>query len=344
MKLMSMATLTTTKGNSLLPSPQLHVMFGLTAHRYGASETGSFISVLSSVRNGVRENGRLYPSYGKYEYGLPMDESELDRNQLQHHKFTLLLNHRLYLAPILDSVLEQPGSRVLDMGTGNGVWAIDMADKFPHAEIIGNDIAAVQPSFVPPNCIFEIEDVEEDWPYPRQYFDFIHGREFLYAIRDWPRLISQAHNALRPGGWIQLASSYPLLRSDDDTLPPNSALLEITDSFIEISEKAGASVHALREWKHQLTDAGFINVADVVLKIPMNGWPKDDLLRQVGELEEWMLRDGMESLMLRGWTQVLHRPAEDLALYIALAKKELRDTSVHSYIFFHITYGQRPWS
>lgn len=106
--------------------------------------------------------GRLYPSYGKHEYGMPIDEKELDRNDLQHHKYHLLLKERLFVAPIPEDQLNTGNSRILDLGTGTGIWAMDMADKYPSAEILGVDIGATQPSYVPPNCTFEIEDVEED--------------------------------------------------------------------------------------------------------------------------------------------------------------------------------------
>lgn len=30
---------------------------------------------------------------------------------------------------------------VLDIGTGSGSWAIDMAEEFPHAQVVGMDVA-----------------------------------------------------------------------------------------------------------------------------------------------------------------------------------------------------------
>ena len=142
-------------------------------------------------------------------------------------------------------------------------------------------------------------------PYPRQSFDFIHGREFLYAIRDYPRLIRQAYTALRPGGWIELAMSVQVVQSDDNSLPENSAVKESGDLFIEVGENIGAPPTAARSWSRQLIEAGFIHVQDVVHKMPTSPWPKDERLRNVGAMERFMLSEGLQSMMLRGWTQIM---------------------------------------
>ncbi|USP82267.1 hypothetical protein yc1106_09541 [Curvularia clavata] len=315
-----------------------------TDEGYADSDTSSFLSsILSEVRRGVEIEGRLYPSYGKHEYGMPIDEKEMDRNDLQHHKYTLLLRDRLFVAPIPESTFEDANCRVLDLGTGTGIWAIDMADKYPNTEVLGVDIAATQPAFVPPNCIFEIDDVEEDWPYRASHFDFIHGRDLMTAIRDWPRLIAQAYRHLKPGGWIQLASTIPGALSDDNSIPENSGYIESARLYFEIAEKMGAPLDAPRSWNAQMKEAGFVNVQDEVFKLPMGTWPRSKRLRTVGKLEQIMiLEGGFEAYMLRGYTQVLGGKAEDLQIILALAKREVRDPSIHTYVQFHITYGQKP--
>ena len=53
---------------------------------------------------------------------MPNDEAEQERLDLFHHIFLSLLGGKLYTAP-----LDNP-QRVLDVGTGTGLWAIDFAE------------------------------------------------------------------------------------------------------------------------------------------------------------------------------------------------------------------------
>jgi ubiquinone/menaquinone biosynthesis C-methylase UbiE len=50
------------------------------------------------------------------EYGLPMDDDELDRLDMNHHKYTLLQGNKLFLAPISPTP-----QKILDLGTGTGI-------------------------------------------------------------------------------------------------------------------------------------------------------------------------------------------------------------------------------
>lgn len=38
-----------------------------------------------------------------------------------------------------------------------------MADENPHCQVMGTDLSLTQPSWVPPNCRFEIDDFNEEW-------------------------------------------------------------------------------------------------------------------------------------------------------------------------------------
>jgi hypothetical protein len=250
----------------------------------------------------------------------------MDRNDLQHFKFTLLLEN-LFIAPIV----ENP-QKILDMGTGSGIWAIDVAEQYPSAEVIGVDTAAVQPNMVPPNLFFELDDIENEWLWPEASFDLIHGRELIMAIRDWPRLMRQALTRLKPGVYLQLSGSYPAFQSDDGTLPADSAYVEMGNIYFEMSEKVGASGREVIRWKEYLQEAGYEDVQEKLFKIPTNPWPKDSRLKHIGALELSHFRDNIENVFARGYAQILGGDPAYFQVLLARARKEVLDRNVHSWV------------
>ncbi|KAF5548823.1 hypothetical protein FMEXI_4493, partial [Fusarium mexicanum] len=86
-------------------------------------ESGSYLTSLnSSVLNYKYENGRRYHAFREGAYLVPNDDEEQDRMDLGHHIYRLVLGGDLFLAPIGDKV-----KRILDLGTGTGIWAMDFA-------------------------------------------------------------------------------------------------------------------------------------------------------------------------------------------------------------------------
>ena len=98
-------------------------------------------SLTSSIERYPIENGRRYHAYKDGSYVMPNDESELDRLDLTHNLLKITMGTKLFNAPI-----DKP-KRILDIGTGTGIWAIEMADEYPEAEITGTDLSATQPTW-----------------------------------------------------------------------------------------------------------------------------------------------------------------------------------------------------
>ena len=168
------------------------------------SALGSFISTKSesltaSVYQYRYENGRRYhAARGTAEYNLPNDEREMDRLNLQHHLCKLTLGGELHRAPLRPDI-----QHALDIGTGTGIWAIDFAEQYLACQVTGTDLSPIQPTAVPTNCQFYVEDFENDWGWGEQKFDYVHTRMLVAAAKDWPKLFRQAYHALKPGGWVE---------------------------------------------------------------------------------------------------------------------------------------------
>jgi SAM-dependent methyltransferase len=148
----------------------------------------STTSINSSIMKYREENGRTYHAYKEGTYLSPNDEIEMDRLDLQHHLFTLTFDGKLFTCPV---AREKQIHHVLDVGTGTGIWAIDFADEHPEAHVLGIDFSPIQPSFVPPNVSFQIDDLEEPWTFADK-FDFIYSRMMTSSFANWPRFFEQS--------------------------------------------------------------------------------------------------------------------------------------------------------
>lgn len=126
--------------------------------------------------------------------------------------FKLIVNGVLHRAPLPPNLC-----RALDFGTGTGNWAIDFADEHPDCEVLGTDLSLIQPSGVPPNCDFVIEDVRSPWIFDKK-FDYIHGRSIKGIVDDWDLLYREIHNNLENGGWVEIQEIDSAFKADDDTL------------------------------------------------------------------------------------------------------------------------------
>ena len=65
--------------------------------------------------------------------------------------------------------------------------------QHPEAKVIANDISPIQPNWVPQNLTFEVDDVEEEWMYAPEFFDYIHLRSLSGSIQNWPDLLGNAY-------------------------------------------------------------------------------------------------------------------------------------------------------
>lgn len=312
---------------------------------YESGESTATTSVTSSIFSFTYANGRRYHSDRfKNQYFLPNDESEQDRLDLYHHIFLSLLGGKLYTAP-----LDNP-QKVLDVGTGTGIWAIDFADENPQAEVIGPDISPIQPSWVPPNCKFEVDDMEEEWTYKDNYFDFIHMRSMSGSFKDWPKVLKQAYMKLKPGGYIEF-QDYGC----ECFLTDGTKLMEPSDEHplatygyhvIEASKALGRPVIFAPFAKKALEDAGFVDVVEKTAIWPIGDWPKDKRLKEIGRwgregVYETLYPFGVHLLTKTGWTVEQVKELCD-AVKKSLQKSNQKGNVGKYYFQGWFVYGRKP--
>ncbi|KAI9848913.1 MAG: hypothetical protein M1830_007259, partial [Pleopsidium flavum] len=219
----------------------------------------------------------------------PNDEKEQERLDLVHHIHRLVIDGKLLRAPIGSNP-----QRVLDVGTGTGIWAIEFGDEYPSAEVTGMDLSPIQPSWVPPNVKFEVDDAESEWPYNAP-FDYIHGRSLCGSIGNWPKLYAQALEHLKPGGWIELQEYEMWLHSDDGTLENLATnCVEYQEKLDEASEKFGKKMNIVKTLEGEMRKAGFADVRSDIYKVPLSPWARDKKLKELGRYQQVATLDGLE--------------------------------------------------
>ncbi|UQC80159.1 uncharacterized protein CLUP02_05641 [Colletotrichum lupini] len=250
----------------------------------------SSVSLRKSLLEYRTENGRTYHrykdgstcfqasvppwktlSYPAIEYNLPNDEKELDRLDLQHHLWLLALDDKLGMAPPCMEGAQV--GRVLDVGTGSGIWVLDFGDEHPESEVYGIDLSPTLPIYVPPNVKFEVDDAEEDWTWSRP-FSYIHSRVMTSSI-------------------------------DDGTLTPEHPLMRWCSLLLEASEKFGRPYVDIPPLKDLLVEVGFVDVSLSLCKWPTNTWPKDLKCKEIGMWHGENVSGGLEGFTMAALTRAL---------------------------------------
>ncbi|KAK0625571.1 Secondary metabolism regulator laeA [Lasiodiplodia hormozganensis] len=296
-------------------------------------------SVTSSVTNYPVQHGRRYHAYKDGAYILPNDDREQDRLDMTHAMATTLIGDKLFLAPLPDDF----AGRVLDAGCGTGIWAIAMGDTFPDADIRGVDLSPIQPSWVPPNVQFQVDDIERDWAYG-EHFDFIFTRYLMSSISDWPRLVRNAYANLKPGGWAEFQDYDAVIYSDDGSFKPEHAFHTWSTTFNAAAQSWGRDPSPGPKLEQWAKDAGFVNVRHEVFKLPIGGWPKDKRKKEAGLFNLIQVLDGLEGFTMRLFTDFLGWKEEEVKVFVAKARDNLKDRKIHMMYDYHVVWGQKPES
>lgn len=293
----------------------------------GASPSGQVVmsnaAPVAMVAGRVRARG--------VPYNLPRDLEEMNRLDFQHYLFRSALKGN-FAAPVT-----QPRS-ILDVGTGTGRWAREMAQLFPQAGVVGLDIneppadtaATAMPEPIPTNYRFQAGNVLEGLPFPDQSFDYVHMRLLVSAIPHdrWPRVVQELVRVTTPGGWIE---------SVEPTLPAGGGPVaeKLMDWIRAISARRGVEIGDAARVHELLTSVGLKNVAAQTIQIPCGAWG--------GRVGKMMVADYFAGVRaIRGVVVAQGLATEEQ--FDATLTKALRDIDSRQYrcaMPVHIAIGQR---
>jgi len=204
-------------------------------------------------------------------------------------------------------------------------------------------VSPIQPSWVPPNVRFEIEDCTAPWTFAPATFDYIHMRFLVGSIDDWPALLRRAFDACKPGGYVESFEPSVHLESDDGSVTDQTALGQWGKLFAEGGRKFGRSFQLYQEGtvRAAVEAAGFVDVSETDLKTPIGGWAKYPKLKELGQFTQLGFLQDPEGYLLFlanavGWKR------EEILVYLAHLKRELRSPKFHVYYRQKIVWARKP--
>ncbi|CCF42774.1 methyltransferase [Colletotrichum higginsianum] len=320
-------------------------------HYDGSDACSDFSSVSVDELPPIRAYGHTY--HGSGLLLMPNDESERARLEIQHQLFKLCLEGALTATKLpTDRALN-----VLDIGSGTGNWAVEMGEQYPLANIMGVDIsAALLPTTVPPNVVFEVEDANEDWAREKNSLDFVHMRNLVGGgIPDWRALFQQAYEHLKPGGQIEFSEVrtryFDLVDSsgDEPTAPTEeekdhgsmTACREFEIGFAQMAAIAGVDFDPIPKIPAILSSVGFERVGRWSDLVPIQAVGHDEKMVRKGAQFAQMLEYGLENYSLAvfvkgGWDE------KETRNLLQRVHKESRDTANEAYGKVSFVTARKP--
>ncbi|KAJ7657246.1 S-adenosyl-L-methionine-dependent methyltransferase [Mycena polygramma] len=211
---------------------------------------------------------RTHHEYPGAQYALPADNEERKRLVIQHNALRGLFENRSLIAPVTLA----SNDRVLDIGTGPGLWVMDLAQSVdPRVEMVAVDITdRLFPPSPPKNVDFQVESVKslpQDWT---NSFTLVHQRLLMLALRtsEWPQALSEIHRVLCLGGWVQLGESEPWYEGE---APDKPCLEKVVAMYRRLVESRGLYVDCARDIPKMLEQAGFVDIQMEQRSVPLGG-------------------------------------------------------------------------
>lgn len=214
-------------------SPTIPIRSDYSAYNYDPDRiTETARTEASSTHDYKYENGRRYHAYREGSYLMPNDDLMIEHERIAHAMFGLILKDRLFLPPIepknvidlgtgiglckctceLDLYLVNlettsicmltmltsipPPKTLLRLIADDLLGALDMADRYPDAKILGSDLTP-PPQSLSSNLQFQVDDVREEWVF-NEPFDLVHIRLLYGAVSDWPDLYGKIFEYVAP--------------------------------------------------------------------------------------------------------------------------------------------------
>ncbi|TQW09882.1 methyl transferase [Cordyceps javanica] len=299
-------------------------------------------SDIPEFTQGFWKHGRFYGDWRRDKYQFPIDKEETNRYDIFHKFFLLARHEEAFSYPI-----NKPNPRVLDLGTGTGIWAINVAEDYlKNAHIMAVDLNRIQPALIPRNMQTIQFDLEEaSWEPLLKDCDLIHMRLLLGSIHNnlWAATYRKAFEHTAPGGYIEQVEMNWLPSWEGTDIPAHSSFLEWAQKFLQgmdgFQRSARVSTGNVRA---MMEAAGYVNFEERTIRCYVNPWCSDPGEKRVAQWFNLCLIDGVQAMSLAPMVENLGMSIEQVNELREAVKSECCKLRYHAYCVMHIWTARRP--
>jgi hypothetical protein len=162
------------------------------------------------------------------------------------------------------------------------------------------------------------------------------------SISDWDRLFQQAFHNTKSGGCIEIQEFRVGFYTQGGELPNDSNIRQWNRYLVDGMVAFGKPINIVEELAEKLKAAGFADVHEDVLKVPVGLWPKDPALKELGQWMQLHTMDAIEPLSLALFTRVLGWTEHGSRVLFEKARKEFKESGRQFYVYTHFIHGWKP--
>ncbi|KAK2592161.1 hypothetical protein QQS21_010143 [Conoideocrella luteorostrata] len=306
-----------------------------------------------SLVDGFWEHGRFYGSWRARKYLIPIDEEELTRLDVFHKVFLVAQKDALFVAPL--HMDEKHPLRILDLGTGTGIWSFNVAETAEvQPEIMSVDLHQIQPARyvafgslqsknkglierrIPPGvCTLQFDIEDTSWEPLLKECDLVYLRTLYGSIHNhaWPDIYRNSFEHLRPGhGYIEHLEIDWVPRWEGN-IPPKSALNEWSRLFLQGLDRFDRNARTdVGEVRKAFDKAGFVDFKEETIRCCVSPWTSDRHERDLARWFNFGFCNGIEAMSLMPMIEGLQMTKEEVQELCGRVKSEICHLKNHAFV------------
>ncbi|CAO3680035.1 unnamed protein product [Rhizopus stolonifer] len=297
--------------------------------------TDCLLDAKSVSLDALLKNDTLWKEPRKPFSAYKKDDKEYERQLRQHYVLKHILGGNIHVPVPKDSPII-----ILESACGAGVWTLDMALEYPNAKLIGLEAfhersELKNPMIGAPNIVYKLGDLASHLQLPADSVDIVYQRDasLIMPKGSWPDILTELKRVAKPGAYIELVEYNFALGN------PGPVLQLINEWYENAAKAFGVNPVEVKYVKEYLIQAGFTEVKEKIIRVPIGEWHKDQVEKENGFLLKQVFKAFYDSKR-SWWVSELKLPGPEYDRLTAAALNEIDNEQ--SYIDYLIFTARKP--